>query len=114
MPLTTEGLYSVVADPNNAGTFYGITSEATSTTANNLVKIVDGGSAGASTVTVQATAPTNELFRGVQFAPKVAGTTAITSVGVASSAVGSVPLNTSVTFTATVTAATSPTGYVTF
>jgi hypothetical protein len=112
MTAATEGLFSVVADPNNAGTFYGTTAE--NSGQNKLVKIVDGGSAGTSTVTVLATAPTNEAFRGVAFVPKVNGTTAVTSNGVVSSTGGSSAANQSVTFTATVTAATTPSGYVTF
>ena len=70
------------------------------------------GSAAASTETVLATAATNEIFHGVAFAPTPVGTTADT---VAVNTSGTPVSNgTPVTFTATVTAASSATGWITF
>jgi hypothetical protein len=118
-----EGLVSITPDFSGANpVFYAVTAESSGTVQDKLVKIVDGGSAAASTVTVLGTAPaavvgtsTQEYFRGVSFVPNPIGTTS-DSVSVQSSAPGGTQVGSSVTFTATVTGlpANTPTGYVTF
>ena len=110
-----EGLVGIAADFSGPQpVFYATTSEASGQ--NRVVKIVDGGSAGASTVTPLFTAPANEQFDGVAFAPKALGTandtnTLTSSAGPSNSA----PIGTPVTFTATVNGSGAvPTGWITF
>ncbi|MEI8195748.1 MAG: PEP-CTERM sorting domain-containing protein [Phycisphaerae bacterium] len=54
---------------DDSGNIYAITAEGTT---NRLIKVVDGGSTALSTATTLATASTNEIFRGVDFAPVAA------------------------------------------
>ncbi len=105
---------AVVADPSSANTFYVITAKDTNGS-NYLYKIVDNGSYNSPppTYTQLAVSPTNTLFHGVAFAPTAIGATAVNSIGLQSSS-PSANYGTAVTFTATVKAATTPTGYITF
>jgi Bacterial Ig-like domain (group 3) len=112
-PGTNRGLVDVVADFSGATpVFYGVTSEASSATPDQLVKITEDPSGlSASQTAVLATAGTNEYFRGVAFAPRPLGAAA-DSVSLAGGA--PVTVGSPATFTATVTGATAPTGWVTF
>jgi hypothetical protein len=118
-----EGLVGIVPDFTNytntsgsnqqGGVFYAVTSEANGT--NKLVKITDGGSAGASTVSTLMTAPTNEQFDGVAFAPTPLGALTDTNTVTSSAAGNTAPIGTPVTFTSTIHGAGAvPTGWITF
>jgi hypothetical protein len=111
-PAPDEGIVSVVGDfsgPNPV--FYGVTSEFGSVQP-KLVKIVDNGSASSSTVTTLMTVPTNEAYRGVSFVPKPIGATSDT-VGIVSDG-SPVTVGSTVTFTATVSGAAAPSGWISF
>jgi hypothetical protein len=109
----SEGLIGLVGDFSGANpVLYGITAETAVTVPSKLVKIVDNGPGPASTVTPLATVGTNMYFRGLAFSPTPVGTGADTvAVGTDGSPV---TVGSTVTFTATVSAATNPTGYITF
>jgi hypothetical protein len=107
------GLRGLIADFSNPSSpvLYGTT---TNTTGNRIVKFVDNGDLSGNgtsfTATTLATAPANEAFRGVAFAPTLAGTTAsATSLAVSGSPAA---YGAGVTLTATVT--TGATGWVSF
>jgi hypothetical protein len=108
-----SGLRGLVVDfsnPTNPTIYATTTSPSTASVgANSIIKMVDSGTA--FSMTTLATAPSNEVFQGLAFAPTpgLATTTTVTSSGT--------PANpgTSVTFTATVTPASpTPTGTVSF
>jgi hypothetical protein len=70
VPTGSTGIRSLTGsmDPAGGVTIYAITSETSGTTANKLVTLFDAGSSIPSFSTL-ATAPTNTVFRGVDFAP---------------------------------------------
>ena len=109
---TDGGLRALVADFSNPNSpvLYATT---TASSANRIVKLADNGDLSGNgsgfTVTVLATAPANEAFRGVALAPTAAGATAsTTTLAVTSGTYGT----TGATLTATVT--TGATGWVSF
>jgi hypothetical protein len=111
-----RGLYVDFSNPN-APIIYGTT---TATSANRLVKITGGTTNGNTpnyTVTVLATAPTNEAFRGVALAPTAPGATASSTNLSVSGSPGSYDtgFGKGVTLSATVTGSgLTPTGMVSF
>ncbi len=106
------GIRALVADFSGANPFFYATTTAVS--ANRIVKLVDNGDlfgdAGGFTATVLATAPVNEAFRGVAFAPTNPGTTASSTSLLVTNSPGN--YGTGVTLTATVT--NGATGWVSF
>jgi hypothetical protein len=108
----SNGLRGLVADftsvPGSA-VLYATTTESS---ANRLVMLVDNGSS--STETDLATAPANEVFRGVAFAPTVAGATS-SSVALAIDTSTGTTYGSEPTLQATVTGSgATPSGWVSF
>lgn len=73
---TANGLRSITIDPST-GEIYGITAAGAAGGVTSLVKIVDGGSAVASTITTLATSASATVFRGVEFIIPAPGTASL-------------------------------------
>jgi hypothetical protein len=109
----TTGLRGLVADFTSVGghvILYGTTTEAS---ANHLMKFDDNGST--TTATDLATAPANEVFRGVAFTPTVPGLTgSIVTLAVDTSTGTTYGTEPTLRATVTGTGGPIPTGWVSF